>query len=249
MATTGMPSRQGLRLERRIPGPSRALAVRVYGPFGLEPDPPACSTSTAADGWWLARRLRRDMPTGRHRGPLRGRLGRLPSGPRAPVPRPLDDSHSRLPLGADPRPRELGIDGRRVGVMGDSAGGNRSSPRSPSTTRSAHCRYQALIYPATEASFSEGRRTSCSPGFGLTRTSTWSGTGPSTCRIAHLGPAHCVTVAGAVGRGWRRRWWPPPGSTRCATGSVASENEWSDAGVPVWSRCYDDMIHGFFGME
>ena len=22
----------------------------------------------------------------------------------------------------------------------------------------------------------------------------------------------------------------------------------SDAGVPVWYRCYDDMIHGFFGM-
>ncbi len=46
---------------------------------------------------------------------------------------------------------------------------------------------------------------------------------------------------------WPRPWWSPPASTRCATRAPPTPGPGGRRG-DVEYRCYDDMVHGFFGM-
>ncbi|MEZ5241564.1 MAG: alpha/beta hydrolase [Microthrixaceae bacterium] len=251
MATTGMPSRQGLHVsERRIPGPESTLAVRVYRPFGLEPDPPALLYIHG--GGWVVGSL--DAYDGTCRLVAAEARCVVVSvdyrlAPEHPFPAPLDDSLAAYHW-VRTHARELGIDGRRVGVMGDSAGGNLAAVLAQVTLDDpvGPPQVQALIYPATEASFSKPSHELFAEGFGLTRVDMeWYRAqylpDRSTWDLPTVSPLLAPSVEGVAPAVVATAGFDPLRDE----GSAYAERL-SDAGVPVWYRCYDDMIHGFFGM-
>jgi acetyl esterase len=79
--------------------------------------------------------------------------------PKHPFPAAVDDSSAALRWVAD-HAQELGADGARLGVMGDSAGGNLAAVAAILARDGAGpaIRHQALLYPSTGAGASESRR-------------------------------------------------------------------------------------------
>lgn len=79
--------------------------------------------------------------------------------PKHPFPAAVDDSFAALVWVAD-HARELGADGGRLGVMGDSAGGTLAAVAAITARDGAGptIRHQALLYPSVGATGTESRR-------------------------------------------------------------------------------------------
>ena len=141
----------------------------------------------------------------------------------------------------------LGIDGTRLAVGGDSAGGNlaaavallardRGAPRL--------CR-QVLIYPAVEAAMTHQSYARCGDGYLLTAaTMRWFYghylRGPADAADWRASPLRVADVAGVV----------PAYILTAGYDPLSDEGEayaarLDDAGVPVRLRRYDGQIHGF----
>jgi acetyl esterase len=251
MAAAGMPQRRGLHvLERRIEGPGSELALRIYRPFGLGPTPPAIVYFHG--GGWAVGSLDSYDGTCRLVADDAGSVVvnvayRL--APEHPYPAAYEDCLAtyRWVLA---HAGELDVDAERVAVMGDSAGGNLAAAVALAT-RDADVpppRAQTLVYPATEASLDRPSHQLFSEGFGLTRAdmewyrgmylpdrSTWDLPTVSPLRAPSLEGAPPAIVATA-------------GFDPLRDEGLAYARRLDQAGVGVWSRCYDDMVHGFFGM-
>ena len=98
--------------DRTIAVDGGEIRVRIYTPDGLEQLAPCpCSSSTAAVGSRAtSTRARSSSARWRRRCRLPGGLGRVPPGPRAPVPRARSTTASRPTSGCSPRPPTLGVD-------------------------------------------------------------------------------------------------------------------------------------------
>ncbi len=251
MTSVGMPLRQGVHVAgRTIPGPAGDIGARVYRPFGLDDRPPAIVYFHG--GGWAVGSL--DAYEGSCR------LIAADAGcvvvsvdyrlaPEHPFPAPLDDCLAAYRW-VRTHTRELGIDDDRIGVMGDSAGGNLAAVVAQVTLDDSvpPPTVQTLIYPAVEASLSKPSHALFAEGFGLTRDdmvwyrdmylpdrSTWDLPTVSplfTPSLDGLAPAVIATA----------------GFDPLRDEGNAYAERLADAGVPVRWRCYDDMIHGFFGM-
>ncbi len=251
MGRLGMPQRQGIHVfERSIPGPASELAVRVYRPFNCGNEPPAIVYFHG--GGWVVGSL------DSHDGSCR-LVADVAScvvvsvdyrlAPEHPFPGPYDDCVSAYGWVRD-HAAELGIDASRVGVMGDSAGGNLAAAVALAARDGdiAPPQVQSLVYPATDAHFSLPSHELFRSGFGLTRedmewfraqhlpdVSTWELPTVSPLRapsVDGLAPAVVVTA----------------GFDPLRDEGDAYAARLADAGVVVRHRCYDDMVHGFFGM-
>jgi acetyl esterase len=86
--------------------------------------------------------------------------------PETRFPGPVDDGSDVLRWVADHAP-ELGADGSRVAVGGDSAGGQIAA--AIAIRERKRVRFQLLIYPVTDASFETASYREFASGFGLTR--------------------------------------------------------------------------------
>lgn len=251
LSVLGCPTLRTVQASQRmIPGPESDLAVRVYRPLGMTDPLPVIVFYHG--GGWVTGNLRS------HDGPCRivasvakcvvvavdYRLA-----PEHPFPAGLDDAVAAFRLVRDQTVDFGGIPGR-VGVMGDSAGGNLAAAVSLACRDDAEGApiAQGLIYPAVEMSFSSHSHTSMGAGYGLDHEAMlWfrerylpNPTDYSDVRVAplladdHSGLAPALIITAGFD--------PLRDEGRQYADVLAA------AGVSVKYRCYDDMMHGFFNM-
>ena len=250
-AALGMPVRTGLHVvDRRVPGPAGDIPVRIYRRFGLPETAPAI-VYLHGGGWVTG-----DLDT--HDGSCRLLADESECivvavdyrlAPEHPFPAGIDDAVAAYRWVND-HASELSIEPGRVGVMGDSAGANLAAVVAQVTrdTDVPAPVAQCLIYPATDAYLREASHEIFAKGFFLTRDSMeffrstylpdqsdWDSPLASPIEqtdLAGVAPALIVTAGFDPLRDEGRRY----------------AEMLVEAGVPTRYRCYDDMVHGFFGM-
>lgn len=236
--------------ERVVPGPTAEMTVRVYRPFGLTGTPPAI-VYLHGGGWVVG-----DLDT--HDSCCR--LLAINSAcvvlavdyrlaPEHPFPAAVEDAMAAYRW-VQTNSTDLSIEPGRVGVMGDSAGGNLAAVVAQ-LTRGIDVPppvAQCLIYPATDARLRDPSHETFADGFFLTRAGirwyrsrylpdpdSWNSPMASPVleqNLSGLAPALVITAGFDPLRDEGRRY----------------ANRLVDAGVRTRYRCYDDMVHGFFGM-
>jgi len=173
--------------------------------------------------------------------------------PEHPFPAAADDARAAVRWLAA-HAQQLGADPARLGIAGDSAGGNlaavtarrlRDDERSGDKAVSPRLRFQALVYPVCDSALDTPSYRDNGSGFGLSGESMkryWElylggadGRDPDTsplraADLAGLPPAFVLTVRDDV--------------LRDEGESYARALE--AAGVPVTLRRYDGAVHGFF---
>lgn len=234
---------------RFIPGPTADLPVRILRPrLTVEPQPAVVVLH--GSGWVICNLDIVDEPA-RMLASDSGLVVVTVNYQKAPehrFPAPLDDSVAAIRWVHD-NAGPLGLDASRIGVVGDSAGGNLAAAATAElVTAGMPVAAQALLYPALDqrracASYADFAR-----GFGLdAEDMTWfwghyvddaDGADPRVSplraqRVDHLPPTYVATAGCDVLR--------DEGEAYAARLSAA--------GVPVTSRRYDGMIHGFWWMD
>ncbi|MEZ5374446.1 MAG: alpha/beta hydrolase [Microthrixaceae bacterium] len=235
--------------ERDLPGPAGPVRVRFYRDAEVGPGAPAICFFHGG-GWVVG-----DLDS--HHGPC-GVLAQTSGAvvmsvhyrlaPEDPYPAAVEDAvaaYEWLVAHAG----ELGVDGERLAVMGDSAGGNLAAlvalaVRDRSVQAPA---VQALIYPATDFTMSLPSIDTFADGFLLTREAMhlyrhrylsdegeWRNpaASPLYADVAGVAPALVFTAG----------FDPLRDEGRAYAARLA------DAGVPVVDRCFDDLIHGFYNL-
>jgi len=235
----------------RIPGPGGELPLRIYRRFGAAATPPAIVYLHG--GGWVTGDLESHDGTCRLLAKVSGcvvvavayRLA-----PESPFPAAVDDATAAY-LWVHQHAGELSIAPGRVGVMGDSAGGNLSAVLALEARRLNLPMpvAQGLVYPAVElAELRFPSHQSVGSGFGLDRAAIeWFRSqyvsAPEDRRSPRVSPLLAEDLSGL----------PPALVVTAGFDPLRDEGKaYADAlaaaGVPVRYRCYDDMIHGFFGM-
>lgn len=234
-----------------IPGPAGKLPARAYIPAGDKPLP--ALVYFHGGGWVIGNVEVVDKPC----RALANAAGcvvvsveyRL--SPETKFPGPVEDCYAATHWVAD-NAAELGADPGRVGVGGDSAGGNLAAAVSlmardrggPSLS------YQLLVYPVTApaagTTFPSYRENA--DGYMLTRGAMewfWDHylTSTDDAKNPYAAPLHADNLEGL----------PPALVVTCGFDPLRDEGEaYADklrqSGVRVTATRYDDMIHGFFWM-
>jgi acetyl esterase len=251
LAALGMPTWTGIHVtERRVPGPAGDIPVRIYRRLGRPEALPAI-VYLHGGGWAVG-----DLDT--HDSTCRLLADESECvvvsvdyrlAPEHPFPAAVDDAVAAYRWVHD-HATELTVEPGRVGVMGDSAGGNLAAVVAQVTrdTDVPAPTAQCLVYPATDALMREPSHELFAEGFFLSRAdiewyrerylpdpTDWESPLASPIEapdLSGLCPAIVVTAGFDPLRDEGRRY-----AERLA-----------DAGVPVRYRCYDDLVHGFFGM-
>lgn len=233
----------------RVPGPGGEIPVRVYRPADAGERPPVC-VFFHGGGWVIGNIASHDALC----SALAARSGvvmvsveyRL--APEAPFPGPLDDCTAATRWVAD-HAGDLGVDGSRLAVAGDSAGGNLAAAVAirardeggPAIT------FQLLVYPVVDHSFSQVSYTDNAEGYFLTAAAMrWfsghylGGADPTEALAA---PLHDPDLSGL----------PPALVITAEYDPLRDEGEayaarLEDAGVAVTAHRYDGMVHGFVSM-
>ena len=237
-------------VDRRIPGPGGELPVRVYRKFGAAATPPAIVYFHG--GGWVTGDLETHDGTCRLLAEVTGcvvvavdyRLA-----PEHPFPAAIDDAVAAY-VWVHQHSGELSIEPGRVGVMGDSAGGNLSAAlaleaRGLNVPPPAA---QGLIYPAVDLEMRAASHETVGTGFGLDRAAIeWFRSQylppPDDWRSPRVSPLLAGDLSGLAPALVVTAGFDP-----LRDEGKAYADALAAAGVPVRYRCYDDMIHGFFSM-
>jgi cation diffusion facilitator CzcD-associated flavoprotein CzcO/acetyl esterase/lipase/NAD(P)-dependent dehydrogenase (short-subunit alcohol dehydrogenase family) len=166
--------------------------------------------------------------------------------PEHPFPAPINDGYDAFVWVAR-NAASLGLDPRRLGIGGDSAGGNMAAVVSHMLRDKGGppCAWQALIYPSTAANHATPSAGDFAAGYGLDATlQEWfaahyipEGVDPSDPRIS---PLYAADHSGL-----------PPGFIATAgfdplrDGGADYADKLKSAGVRVRYTEYPDLIHGF----
>jgi acetyl esterase len=251
LAPLGMPERTGVHVEgRRLPGPGGELPVRIYRRTGSGAGQPAVVYFHG--GGWATGSLDTHDASCRLIADEGGctvvsvgyRLA-----PEHTYPAALDDAVAAYRFVLD-NAEDLAVDVHRVGVMGDSAGASLAASLTLAALGQGLPRpfAQCLVYPSVDFAFDTGSCRTMGHGSWLSLAemewfrslympdpSTWSSplASPGRARDLSVFPHTLIYAAG----------FDPLRDD--ATGFALALG---DAGVPVRMRCYDDQIHGFFGM-
>ena len=250
-AGLGMPRAKGLHVvDRTIPGPESDLPLRVYRPFGLGAEPPAI-VYFHGGGWVVG-----DIAT--HDGSCRALA--VSSGcvvisvdyrlaPEHRFPAAPDDCLAAFRWVVD-NAAELSIDPTAVAVAGDSAGGNLAAVVAqlcagmdgPSPVA------QGLIYPSTDFRMQTRSIDVFADGFFLTRESMhWFRDQYIDDDTPREDPMLSPLLADDVS-GVAPAWVWTAGFDPLRDEGRAYAERLDKAGVTTHYRCYDDRVHGFFGM-
>lgn len=155
-------------VNRFIPGPTADLPVRIYRP---NQDQNAPAMVFYHGGGWVLNFL--DIyDAALHR--LANQSGSViisvnyQKAPEHPFPAPFDDCYAGL-LWVKAHARELGIDPSRIGVGGDSAGGNLAAAVAlKARDENVALSYQLLVYPCLERDFTTKSYIEAATNYGLT---------------------------------------------------------------------------------
>ena len=233
-----------------IPGPTADLAARIYTPAGDGPFP--AIVFFHGSGWVIANIEIADAP---HRA-LANRTGcvvvavNYQKAPEHPFPTPFDDAYASTCWVVE-HAAMLGVDPLRIGVGGDSAGGNLAAAVTLQARDAADgpdLAFQLLLYPATDRRLDYPSMTENAVGYGLTLAGmTWfweqyladraDADNPLACPmrapdLSGLPPAVVVTA----------EYDPLRDDGAAYAGRLRA------AGVPVTERNYVGQIHGFLWM-
>jgi acetyl esterase len=235
--------------DRTLPGPEGEVPVRIYTPAGDGLFP--ALVYFHGGGFVLC-----DLDT--HDGTCRS----LANGagcvvvsvdyrlaPEHPFPAGLEDCYAATRWVSD-RGSELGVDGSRLAVGGDSAGGNLAAAVSllAGERDGPELRFALLVYPVTNCDFSTPSYRDNAEGYFLTADMMkwfWRQylPDPSDGEKPHASPLRAGDL----------RSHPPAHVVTAGYDPLRDEGEafalrLREAGVPVTSRRYEGMFHGFFGM-
>jgi acetyl esterase len=232
--------------ELEAPGPGGPIRLRVYRPRGGTPLP---LVAYLHGGGWAMGTLDSFDPLCRA---LANESGALIAAidyrlaPEHPFPAATEDARAAVRWLAS-NAGELGADPARLGIAGDSAGGNLAAvtARRLRDEGGPPLRFQALIYPVCDSALNTPSYRENSAGFGLSAASMarfWElyldgadGRDPDAsplqaADLAGLPPAFVLTVGADVLR----------------DEGEAYARALEHAGVPVELRRYDGAVHGFF---
>ncbi len=168
VAFAGKPEPIHSVVNRFIPGPTADLPIRIYRP---NEDQNAPAMVYFHGGGWVLNFL--DIyDAALHR--LANQSGSViisvnyQKAPEHPFPTPFDDCYSSL-LWVKSHATELGIDPNRIGVGGDSAGGNLAAAVAvKARDEKVSLSYQLLVYPCVDRDFTTKSYVECATDFGLT---------------------------------------------------------------------------------
>jgi acetyl esterase/lipase len=236
--------------DRAIPGPASDIPIRVYRPAGQTPLPVVVYLH--GGGWvfmgiethdWICRRLAN--ASGAVIVSAEYRLA-----PEHPFPAPLDDCMA-VTQWLSEHANEVGGDPARLGIAGDSAGGNLAAAVALASRSDdgPHLRAQALLYPSTDAACATPSFVQNAEGYLLTAdTMRWFW---EQCLGAHGNPDDVYV---SVLRHPDLSGLPPTLVITAEFDPLRDEGEayaehLAAAGVDVTLRRYDGMVHGFIGME
>jgi len=235
--------------ERWFSGPDQDLAVRIYRAHGAVENAPAIMYIHGG-GWALG-----DLDThDRSCRLLATTTGatvcsvdyRRP--PEHPFPAPLEDCLASW-LWLHDHADELSIDSERVAVMGDSAGANLAA------VLAIECRsndlpapiVQGLIYPVVDDVAHYASTESCGEGFGLDLdTMHWMAGMYVPDEADHESP-RVFPIKSDDLSGVAPALVVTAGFDPLRDQGFAYTSALRSAGVTVVDRCFDDMVHGFFG--
>ncbi len=245
----GEPEEVAAVTNRFIPGPTADLSIRIYHPTGQGPFP--ALVFFHGSGWVIANLDVTDAPA----RALANRTGcvivavNYQKAPEHKFPVPFDDCYAATAWVAE-HTEELGVDPARIGVAGDSAGGNLAAAVALKARDAGGpaLAYQLLIYPATNYDLDTPSCLANAEGYLLQRESMrwfWNhyladardAENPLACplRAADLSGLPLAFVVTAEFDPLR------DDGDRYAEALRA-------AGVAVTHHRYDGMIHGFFWM-
>ena len=234
--------------DRTIPGPDGDVPVRLYAPSDERGLP--VLVYFHGGGWVIGSIDTHDLLC----RALANRAGcavvsvdyRL--APEARFPAAAEDAYAATAWVAE-HGDALGVDGGRVAVGGDSAGGNltaavalmaRDRGRPPLL-------FQLLIYPVTAADFETASYQACAEGYGMSRADMiwfWDHYVPDAAgrKNPYAAPLHAADLSGL----------PPALVITAEYDTLCDEGEafaarLHDAGVPTTLARYEGQIHGFVG--
>jgi acetyl esterase len=235
--------------DRRIPGPAGEIPVRVYRPEGKAPFP--ALVYFHGGGWVIG-----SLET--HDGSCRDLANRIGCvvvsvdyrlAPESRYPAAAEDCFAATKWVAE-HARELGVDASRIGIGGDSAGGNLSAAVAlmARDRRGPALRHQLLIYPVTDADFTRPSYRENAEGYLLTTKAMewfWDHYAPDRAQREepYAAPLRAKDLAGL----------PPAFVITAEYDPLRDEGEayakrLQQAGVATTLRRYDGAIHGFFAM-
>ena len=235
--------------DRRIPGPAGEIPVRIYRPEGRAPFP--ALVYFHGGGWVIG-----SVET--HDGSCRDLANRIGCvvvsvdyrlAPESRFPAAAEDCFAATRWVAA-HAGELGVDARRIGVGGDSAGGNLAAVVAlMARDRSGPAlRHQLLVYPVTDADFTRASYRENAEGYLLTTKAMewfWGHYAPEAAQRTepYAAPLRAKDLAGL----------PPAFVLTAEYDPLRDEGEayaqrLEQAGVPTVRTRYAGAIHGFFAM-
>jgi acetyl esterase/lipase len=239
--------------DRLIEGPAGRIPIRVYRP-PTDDDAPSPGVVFFHGGGWSVGDL--DTYDGTARSHAVGARAVVVSvdyrlAPEHPYPAAVDDAWAATRWVAD-HAADLGVDGSRLAVAGDSAGGNLAAvvAQLARDASGPPIRFQLLWYPSTtfDTSLPSFTENADAPVLGLDGckgfTRWYIGDFDLTELPATLAPAHAASLAGL-----------PPAYIAVAGHDPLRDDGaryaelLSAAGVPVELDNADTLIHGYLGYE
>lgn len=249
LADTALPMRRVDNLSLDLPG--RSVEARLYVPNGA-PETPPLIVYFHGGGWVLGsldthdatcRELAEDSSAAVLS--IDYRLA-----PEARYPAAAEDCYDATCWARD-HAAELGIDGTRLAVAGDSAGGNLAAAVSlmARDRGGPALRHQLLIYPVTDADFTTSSYIANGSGAYFLSTSAmrwfWQhylgGTAPQDAPLARV--LHTSDLAGLAPATVITAQYDP-----LRDEGDAYAQKLAEAGVATDHHIAPGMIHGFFGM-
>jgi len=231
---------------RFIPGPTSDLPIRIYRPH-TQTSAPAI-VYFHGGGWVLNFLDIYDASLAR----LANQTGAViisvnyQKAPEHPFPIPFDDCYATL-LWVLANSTALGIDSHKIGVAGDSAGGNLASAVAiKARDNSISLAFQILIYPCNDRNFATDSYRNHSTGYGLsTQAMQWFWNqylqGDEHDTNPYAAPMQATTFKGLAPAIIMTAEYDPLLSDGEKYASLLERD-----GVSVLYKGYAGMIHGFF---
>jgi acetyl esterase len=250
-AMAGAPEDVASVEDRTVPGPAGEIPVRTYRPASTPlGDPPPILIWYHGGGWVIGDLETADV-TCRALANAAGAVVvsvdyRL--APEHAFPAAVEDCVAVLEWVAS-NGAEVGGDPARIAVGGDSAGGNLAAVASiHARDKSIAVRHQLLVYPVTDATFSQPSMDENAEGYFLTKASMlWFGDhyfgAGGDAKDPRLSPLFADDLAGVAPATVFTAEFDP-----LRDEGEAYAERLREADVPVELTRFDGMVHGFFAM-